>query len=80
MLAQEAAHLSARSTSSNLRYLDELLSLRCAPELLSCGLFPAQRGAKEATECMAMLAALRHHVLPVVSLSRVDAIVVVGDG
>ena len=64
----------------SLRYLNEFMRLRCAPDLLAARLFP---NAKEVTESMGAWNAVREHVLPRVPMLRDDDLVrvfCVGDG
>jgi hypothetical protein len=46
-----------------LRYLDEVLSLRCTFDLLVAGLFPSTAAAKELTETCAAFHAARNPVI-----------------
>ncbi len=63
-----------------LRYLDEVLSLRCTADLLTAGLFPTKAAAKELTETCGAFNAARNHV-PWVNPRDVNThVVVVGDG
>ncbi|CAF1052675.1 unnamed protein product [Rotaria sordida] len=70
----------------HLEYLDEFLQLRCAPELITMGLFP---NSKEITESFAIWSALRQFIFPRMEQklptsesidNRQNAIIVVGDG
>jgi|APTNR8051073442_1049403.scaffolds.fasta_scaffold00075_83 hypothetical protein len=64
----------------SLRYLDEFMRLRCAPDLLAAKLFP---NAKEVSESMGAWNAVREHVLPRVPVLRDDpavSVFCVGDG
>lgn len=63
-----------------LRYLDEVLSLRCTADLLAAGLFPARAAAKEITETCAAFHAARHHVPWTDTCDPSTTVVVVGDG
>lgn len=63
-----------------LRYLDELLSLRCAGDLLAAGLFPRTAAAKEMTESMAAFHAALHHVPWTNAKDTTTTAIVVGDG
>lgn len=63
-----------------LRYLDEVLSLRCTFDLLVAGLFPSTAAAKELTETCAAFHAARHHVKWVDPRDARTTAVVVGDG
>ncbi|UJR17117.1 hypothetical protein I4U23_004013 [Adineta vaga] len=84
MSENENSH-NESSHQYHLDYLDEFLRLRCAPDLISMGLFP---NAKEITESFAVWAAIRRHILPQLPSSsspssttdRRNAIIVVGDG
>lgn len=64
----------------SLRYLDEFMRLRCAPDLLYYRLFP---NAKEVTESLGAWNAVRQHVLPRVPVLQDDPdvrVFCVGDG
>lgn len=71
------------SSTHNLEYLDQFLQLKCAPDLITMGLFP---NSKEITETFAVWRALKGYILPLLSTStssidnRQNAIIVVGDG
>ncbi|CAF1141919.1 unnamed protein product [Adineta ricciae] len=81
MAESESSH-NESSATYHLDYLDEFLRLRCAPDLISMGIFP---NAKEVTESFAIWSAIRRHILPNLSSTssttgRRNAIIVVGDG
>lgn len=64
----------------SIRYLNEFMRMKCAPELLARRIFP---NAKEITESMGAWHAVREHVLPRVPVLRNDPNVLVhcvGDG
>jgi hypothetical protein len=63
-----------------LRYLDEVLSLRCTFDLLTAGLFPSTAATKELTETCAAFHAAHHHVRWVDLRDTSITAVVVGDG
>lgn len=63
-----------------LRYLDEILSLRCTFDLLTAGLFPSTAAAKEMTETCAIFHAARNHVKWTDPRDASTTVVVVGDG
>ncbi|CAF0807386.1 unnamed protein product [Rotaria sp. Silwood1] len=83
MQESECLHNEPLSNDYHLEYLDEFLQLRCAPDLITMGLFP---NSKEITETFAVWSALRRHIFPQLSTSisstdnRQNAIIVVGDG
>ena len=53
--------LTAPLRKPSMRYLDEFLRLRCAPDLLAWGLFP---NSKEITESLAAYEAVRQYLWP----------------
>lgn len=62
------------------RYIEEFVSLNCAPDMLALKLFP---NAKEITETMACFNAVRTHIIPKYGLEyrQKDVnVVVIGDG
>jgi hypothetical protein len=79
----EYSHSESSSTHYHLEYLDQFLQLKCAPDLITMGLFP---NAKEITETFAIWTALRRYIFPRLSTStpsinnRQNTIIVVGDG
>ena len=82
-LPAPAAPAAAGGSGPSLRYLNEFIKLRCAPELLTLRVFP---DAKEITEAMSVLSAWRAHILPLAAALPPAAagerrcIVCVGDG
>jgi hypothetical protein len=82
-LPAPAAPAAAGDSGPSLRYLNEFIKLRCAPELLTLRVFP---DAKEITEAMSVLSAWRAHILPLAAALPPAAagerrcIVCVGDG
>lgn len=81
MQENECTHSEPTSIHHHLEYLDQFLQLKCAPDLITMGLFP---NSKEITETFAIWTALRRHIFPQLSTSSMDnrqnAIIVVGDG
>lgn len=76
-------HIAIRVKKPSLRYLTELVNLKCGPDLLALGLFP---NAKEVSESFAAFHAVRKH-LRVMGLEGPQAfgredisVVAVGDG
>lgn len=80
-LSLDAWHVAGLPAAKvKLRYLNELLSLRCTGDLLSAGLFPRTAAAKEMTESMATFQAVRHHIPWVDVRDSQTTAIVVGDG
>lgn len=73
--AQDVVNVSIKQKSA--RYFDEFVNLRCAPDLLSYGLFP---NAKEITESMAAFHAWRKYFRFLDPGDPDISVCVVGDG
>ncbi len=74
IISETEQHYTIKKPS--LRYLDLFVKMKCAPDLLAAGLFP---NAKEITESMAMLHAVKKYIKIDLNNKTVN-LVVIGDG
>lgn len=84
-ILRKSLHDAWRSTQmasrlSSMRYVSEALALKCAPDLLSQGLWPERSALKEITESFAAFNAVRRHIPWVDLKDRETTLVVIGDG
>jgi hypothetical protein len=75
---ESASEISLTVPKPSLRYLDEFVTLKCAPDLLTAKIFP---DAKEITESMAAFNAYRRHLMGRIDINNPRVLVIaVGDG